>query len=377
MLLTITTTYRPATDLGYLLHKHPERVQSFSLSFGRAHVFYPEASDERCTVALLLDIDPVHLVRGRRGSDALEQYVNDRPYVASSFLSVAIAEVFGTALNGRSAARQELAETPLPLQAKLAVVPCRGGEGLLRRLFEPLGYTVTAAPHMLDEQHPDWGASPYFTVTLEGNCRLRDLLTHLYVLIPVLDDDKHYFIGDEEVEKLLRHGKGWFENHPEKEQVAYRYLKHKRDLAMDAIHRLMVEDNPAHDGAEESLQGRASRQVREFALYGETTGETDEFGLPVRYNWAAEYRGKAMVIYSHTTVPEPEWVKYPSRKRVGFYAVPDVGSFRASTCLPRAKMLMAAFTSRSSSVPQSHVCQCSDKSLVRTCPQPLQTCEVN
>ncbi len=252
MLLTITTTYRPATDLGYLLHKHPERVQSFSLSFGRAHVFYPEASDERCTVALLLDIDPVHLVRGRRGSDALEQYVNDRPYVASSFLSVAIAEVFGTALNGRSAARQELAETPLPLQAKLAVVPCRGGEGLLRRLFEPLGYTVTAAPHMLDEQHPDWGASPYFTVTLEGNCRLRDLLTHLYVLIPVLDDDKHYFIGDEEVEKLLRHGKGWLENHPEKEQVAYRYLKHKRDLAMDAIHRLVAEDNPAQEGTEES-----------------------------------------------------------------------------------------------------------------------------
>src|SRR5260221_1913612 len=164
--------------------------------------------------------------------------------VASSFLSVAIAEMFGTALQGRSSARQELAETPLPLQAKLAVVPCRGGEELLRRLFEPLGYTVTAAPHMLDEQHPDWGASPYFTVILEGNCRLRDLLMHLYVLIPVLDDDKHYFIGDEEVEKLLRHGKGWLENHPEKEQVAYRYLKHKRDLAMDAIHRLVAEDNP-------------------------------------------------------------------------------------------------------------------------------------
>src|SRR6266516_4032366 len=244
MLLTITTSYRPATDLGYLLHKHPSRLQSFSLSFGQAHVFYPESSSECCTAALLLDIDPVHLVRGRRSSVTMEQYVNDRPYVASSFLSVAISQVYGTALNGRSAERQELAETRLPLQAQLVVLPCRGGEGLLRRLFEPLGYTVTAAPHMLDEQHPDWGASPYFTVTLECNCRLRDLLTHLYVLIPVLDDDKHYFIGDEEVEKLLRHGKGWLENHPEKEQVAYRYLKHKRGLAMDAIHRLVVEDNP-------------------------------------------------------------------------------------------------------------------------------------
>jgi RNA repair, ligase-Pnkp-associating, region of Hen1 len=81
MLLTITSTYRPATDLGYLLHKNPERAQSFALSFGQAHVFYSEATVERCTAALLLDIDPVHLVRGLRGEAALEQYVNDRPYV--------------------------------------------------------------------------------------------------------------------------------------------------------------------------------------------------------------------------------------------------------------------------------------------------------
>ncbi|MFL5658075.1 MAG: 3' terminal RNA ribose 2'-O-methyltransferase Hen1, partial [Ktedonobacteraceae bacterium] len=214
MLLTITTTYQPATDLGYLLHKHPSRVQSFSLAFGQAHVFYPEASAERCSAALLLDVDPVHLVRGQRSSATLEQYVNDRPYVASSFLSVAISQVYGTALNGHSAARQELAETKLPLQAKLAVLPCRGGEGLLKRLFEPLGYSVTATPHLLDENHADWGRSSYFTVTLKAICRLSDLLTHLYVLIPVLDDDKHYWIGDDEVEKLLRHGRGWLETHP-------------------------------------------------------------------------------------------------------------------------------------------------------------------
>jgi hypothetical protein len=70
-----------------LLHKHPDRLQTFSTGFGRAHVFYPEASEERCTVALLLAIDPVGLVRRGRGvsSFALAEYVNDRPYVASSF----------------------------------------------------------------------------------------------------------------------------------------------------------------------------------------------------------------------------------------------------------------------------------------------------
>ena len=272
MLLTITTTYQPATDLGYLLHKNPARVQSFPLSFGRAYIFYPEVSNERCTAALLLDVDPVQLVRGPRGAAALEQYVNDRPYVASSFLSVAISQVFGTALNGHSAARQELAETKLPLQAKLAVVPCRGGESLLKRLFEPLGYTVSVTPHMLDEKYPEWGMSFYYSVTLEANCRLSDLLTHLYVLVPVLDDDKHYWIGDDEVEKLLRRGKGWLESHPEREQIAYRYLKHKRSLTRDAIARLTSEDTPNQDMAEETLNVEEERIEERMNLHEQRLG---------------------------------------------------------------------------------------------------------
>src|SRR6266699_881935 len=172
MLLTITSTLPPATDLGYLLHKNPSRTQSFELSFGHAHVFYPEATAERCTAALLLDIDPIGLVRNRRGPGgegySLEQYVNDRPYVASSFLSVAIAQVFGTALAGKCKDRPELAETAMPLQTKLSVVPCRGGEDILRRLFEPLGHKVSAQRLPLDENFPEWGESPYFTVELES-----------------------------------------------------------------------------------------------------------------------------------------------------------------------------------------------------------------
>lgn len=252
MLLTIETTHSLATDLGYLLHKHPDRFQSFELSFGKAHVFYPKASPERCTAALLLNIDPVGLVRKRRREGkALEQYVNDRPYVASSFLSVAIAQVFGTALAGRSKDKPELVQTAIPLTAKLAVLPCRGGEEFLRRLFEPLGYTVTAQHHALDEKFPDWGESSYFTVELQGNIRLQDLLSHLYVLIPVLDDDKHYWVGDEEVEKLLNHGEGWLANHPEQQLIAKRYLKHQGRLVRTALARLVDEDNPDADSAQE------------------------------------------------------------------------------------------------------------------------------
>ncbi len=254
MLLTITNTLPPATDVGYLLHKNPARAQSFGLPFGTAHVFYPEASPERCTAALLLDVDPVGLVRG--GDGTLRQYVNDRPYAASSFLSVAISRVYGSALSGKSKERPELAGTPLPLRARISVLPCRGGEGLLRRLFEPLGYEISAEGHPLDEEFSEWGESPYYTVELSAEVRLQDLLRHLYVLVPVLDDDKHYWVDDEEVEKLLRSGEEWLARHPERALISERYLKHQGRLTREALLRLMEEDEAeeAGDREEEAVE---------------------------------------------------------------------------------------------------------------------------
>jgi 3' terminal RNA ribose 2'-O-methyltransferase Hen1 len=258
MLLTITNSMPPATDLGYLLHKNPARVHTVELSFGKAHVFYPEATEGRCTAALLLDVDPVGLVRGRgrdrRGGgdgDALQQYVNDRPYVASSFLSVAISKAYGTALSGRCKERPELVDVPLPLQARIAVLPCRSGEAFLRRLFEPLGYGVAVTPHALDERFPEWGQSPYYTVELQAEVRLKDLLAHLYVLVPVLDDEKHYWVSADEVEKLMRRGEGWLAAHPERKAIADRYLRHQRHLARAALARLAEEDHPDPDVEEE------------------------------------------------------------------------------------------------------------------------------
>jgi 3' terminal RNA ribose 2'-O-methyltransferase Hen1 len=264
MLLTITTTHQPATDLGYLLHKNPARGQRFDLPFGAAHVVYPEASSTRCTAALVLDVDPIGLVRGRGPAGEgglLMQYVNDRPYVASSFLSVAINAVFGSALNGRSKDRQELAERAIPLEARLAAVPCRGGEEFLRRLFEPLGYTVHATVQPLDSRTPEWGDSRYYVVSLTRETRLAELLTHLYVLIPVLDDEKHYWVGDDEVEKLIRHGEGWLSSHPERDLITRRYLKHQHSLVRDAVARLITEEEP-----EEETTGAAARDAEELTL---------------------------------------------------------------------------------------------------------------
>ena len=258
MLLTITLTRLPATDLGFLLHKHPERVQSSELPFGAAHVFYPEATEERCTAALLLDVDPVGLVRRGVRFGRLDQYVNDRPYVASSFLSVALSRTFATAMRGRCDARPGLADEALPLEARLAVAPVVGGEEVARKLFEPLGYLVETVNHPLDEQFPEWGASRYHTLRLAGELRLRDLLTHLYVLVPVLDAQKHYWVGDDEVEKLLARGEGWLAGHPHRELIVDRYLKHQRSLTRAAIEQLLADEDLAE---EEDDETRAAEEV--------------------------------------------------------------------------------------------------------------------
>lgn len=240
VLLTVSTTHRPATDLGYLLHKHPDRVQEFRQSFGAATIFYPEVSDERCTVALLLEVDPVRLARSRAKSTpdfSLAQYVNDRPYAASSLLGVAMADVFSTARAGRCAARQELADSAIPLEIAIPVLPCRGGPEIAHRLFEPLGWTVEAEPIELDDAFPQWGDSRYVRLRLTGVVRLADALNQLHVMLPVLDESKHYWQGADEVDKLLRSGGGWLAGHPESELITRRYLR-RGGLARTALARL-------------------------------------------------------------------------------------------------------------------------------------------
>ncbi|MBE9940252.1 3' terminal RNA ribose 2'-O-methyltransferase Hen1, partial [Cellulosimicrobium cellulans] len=261
MLVTLAATASPgtlddATDLGFLLHKHPDRAQVFDLPVGRAHVFYPEATAQRCEVALLLEVDPVGIVRNKRfggGGDAfaLAQYVNDRPYAASSMVAVALGKVFATAMSGRCDARPALADAPIPLDVHVPSLPCRGGADLARRLFEPLGWSVTATAEPLDPTVPTWGASRYVDLRLRGTRRLADALAQLYVLLPVLDDAKHYWVSTDEVDKLVRAGDGWLADHPERAQILRRYLAHQRRYVEDATARLTALDGdvPEEDAA--------------------------------------------------------------------------------------------------------------------------------
>ncbi|MBT2383764.1 3' terminal RNA ribose 2'-O-methyltransferase Hen1 [Streptomyces sp. ISL-11] len=276
MFLTISTTGdvgSPATDLGFLLHKHPDRAQRFSTAHGTAHLFYPEADEDRCTAALLLEVDPVALVRraagrGRGGApdSALAQYVNDRPYAASSLLAVALAGVFSSAVKGQCAARPELPGRPRPLRIEVPALPARGGAELVERLFAPLGWTVTAEPVALDETFPQWGDSQYVRLVLEGEARLADALRHLYVLLPVLDDSKHYWVAPDEVEKLLRAGEGWLEHHPEQRLITNRYLARRWSLTRDALARLAEADDTVAEELDNAVDEEADTEEKPVPL---------------------------------------------------------------------------------------------------------------
>lgn len=254
MLLKITTTHQPATDLGYLLGKHPERFQTKALSFGKVHVFYPEVSATKCTAALLMDINTVALSRNREkqysSSFKLGHYVNDRPYVASSFLTTAISKVYGSALNGTCKDRPVLVNQAIPLIVELSVVHAKGGLPIINRFFEPLGYEIEVENYRLDAQFSEWGDSNYFKLKLTNTISLQQLLTHLYVLIPALDNNKHYYVGKEEIEKLLAKGGDWLKEHPAYELITRRYLKHRTGYAKRAISLLVGEANTTNDKTE-------------------------------------------------------------------------------------------------------------------------------
>lgn len=260
MLLTLTAQTNNAADLGYLLYKNPANPFEKEMWFGKARVFYPEVTLDRCTAALLLEVDPVGLVRGPSRTAGLDQYVNDRPYVASSMMSVAIGEVFRTAMTGVSKDRPERAAEPMDLTATLSAVDCDAGENLIRRLWEPLGYQVELSRLPLDDRFPAWGESSLYRVTLRAQQTVQNVLTHLYVLIPVMDNAKHYYVDAAEIDKLVRRGEGWLAVHPEKELIARRYLAYKRQMVQAALEQLRDEtatDEPAQEVEEKQIEAPA------------------------------------------------------------------------------------------------------------------------
>ena len=278
MIFELTTTYHPATDLGFLLHKHPDKLQTVELSVGHAHIFYPVANEEICTACLTLDINPVELVRNTKGGNAFLQqhYVNDRPYTSNSFLSTAIAKAFGSAINGTCQAKPELVETAISLTGKVYSLKVDTDITYLNKLFEPLGYNIDYKILQLDSQFASWGNSKYVNLTIQNTITLSRFLSHLYVFILALDNDRHYWVSKNDIDVLLRRGRSWLENHPEKEWIIARYLKNLRTYTNEALLRLanselLEEEQPQ---SERKISLHHKRLTKAFEFLKESKAES-------------------------------------------------------------------------------------------------------
>jgi 3' terminal RNA ribose 2'-O-methyltransferase Hen1 len=277
MLLEITTTHSPATDLGFLLNKHPDRLQSVELAVGKAQVFYTEATDSICTACLLLEINPIDLVRNRNQMAFLqEHYVNDRPYTSNSFLSTALVKAFGSAMNGTSKGKPELVNVPIPLKAKVHSLKVGSDKIYLHKLFEPLGYNIQVETLPLDDQFPSWGVSQAVNLTVEKTTTLKELLNQLYVFILATDNDRHYWISRNDIDVLLRRGEGWLDQHPEKEWITRRFFKNLRSLANQALLRLTNEEEVEIDQTTSPIRVNLHEQrlQKAFELIKQNGAET-------------------------------------------------------------------------------------------------------
>jgi 3' terminal RNA ribose 2'-O-methyltransferase Hen1 len=263
LLITLTCSASNAPDIGYLFGKNPASLFAREFSGGRVLVFYPEVAEDHLTIALLTDIDPIALVRRASGAHGLDQYVNDRPYVASSLTSVALNVAFGSALGGKSRERPERVGEVMRWEVSLPVVACDAGEEFITRIFAPLGYEVALARLPLDQAFPAWGESNLYALRLSGEQTVQAVLSHLYVLLPVLDNAKHYYIEASETEKLLRHGGAWLAVHPERDLITRRYLRYRRPLVKSALARLA--DLTAEEGDAEAVSAEMEEAPDESA----------------------------------------------------------------------------------------------------------------
>ncbi|MBD0021280.1 3' terminal RNA ribose 2'-O-methyltransferase Hen1 [Gordonia pseudamarae] len=255
MIATIEVTgddARPATDLGFLLHKHPDRVQTFATTQGTATVFYSEATAQRCRVVLHVDGAGVRPDK----SSGVSPYVNALADEASSRFVVALGKVFGDTIAGRAVTRPDLVSHVWEVTITIAAVPLRSASSPAD-LFGPIGWDVGVARQPLSPV--PWGDSAHGTITLRGRSTLRDALRQLAVLLPVLADDKHYFVDDDEVDKLDRLGDGWLGDHPRRGEIVRGYLKRIRPLTERAALRFGDAADPGAAAADDDR----SRPYRE------------------------------------------------------------------------------------------------------------------
>ena len=234
MLLTLACSGKDAPDLSWLLHKRPNRLQAFDLPYGKAFVFFPEYTETRSVVSLLLEINQEALNDLCKNKEGEFQFVNPRQFLSSSLLSGAIGKVFSSAIKGICADKPELVNKEYDLELELTNFSCRLKPEYVARIFKPLGYAIA-----FDNISSDFPREKLIVgnLRLKGKTNLKDLLSQLYILIPVFDRYLHFWIDEPQLQRFIRLTAGWLESHPEKRFILTEYFWPAADFKSRVLER--------------------------------------------------------------------------------------------------------------------------------------------
>jgi 3' terminal RNA ribose 2'-O-methyltransferase Hen1 len=222
MQLSLTVRGSGAEAVSYLIAKNPNNLYERNEKGFKVRLVYPTFTKEEVQFVIYVKPDPIDLVRNTADSYDITHYINDREFAVSSLFITTIRKALGTALNGKpDEAYAEWVDHPFEIELSFGPVSTDLRDHELAELFEPIGYQVDIqrGVSVLREK-----SSARF-VTISGSQTVQNALKHVSILIPVIDNYKHYFLDEREVEKLDRYGEGWLESHPLKQLIVKRALR--------------------------------------------------------------------------------------------------------------------------------------------------------
>ncbi|WIM41190.1 3' terminal RNA ribose 2'-O-methyltransferase Hen1 [Paenibacillus sp. PK4536] len=226
MYLTIKATGTHASMISHLLAKNPNNLYDRTEKGARIRLVYTSFQPEETEVLLFVTPDPIDLVKGSPDHYDITQYINDRELVVSSLFCSYIRPALGTALNGKPKADYiDWVEHPFTLHMSMGPVASDLPDSMIESLFQPLGYEVQMERGEIDYSFDLKNRSTVRHIQISGQQTLQHMLRQLYILIPVLDNYKHYYISDDEIERLQRYGEGWLSTHPQHDLIIKRSLR--------------------------------------------------------------------------------------------------------------------------------------------------------
>lgn len=249
MQLSLNVKGNGAEAVSYLLAKNPNNLYERDEKGFKVRSVYSVFTKEEVKYLIYVKPDPIDLVRSSPQVYDISHYINDREFAVSSLFVSAIRKALGTALNGKPQEEYvQWVEHRFDMEVAFGPIATDLPDGELAELFKPIGYNVEikrAASTLRSK-------SSALFITLTGKQTIQNLLKHLFILIPVIDNYKHYFIDEREIEKVDRYGEGWLDAHPLKQFIVKRALRFQN----------LIRQSKFYDRERHNQENRETKKIR-------------------------------------------------------------------------------------------------------------------